>query len=71
MGPKLGPRLGKSLGEAFAKPEVEKSGCSWRLEPVWAPCGSWVTQNQAPKELPLQQLEGVEQVGDGEMARLG
>lgn len=34
---------------------------------MWAPCSSLVTHNQGPRELPLEQLGGVEQVGDGEM----
>lgn len=38
---------------------------------MWPPCGSLVTHNQGPEELPLQQLKGVEQVGAGELPRLG
>lgn len=38
---------------------------------MWAPCSCLVTRNQGLKELPLQQLEGVEQLGDGELPRLG
>lgn len=38
---------------------------------MWSPCSPLATHNQGPKELFVQQLEGVERVGDGEMARLG
>lgn len=55
-GGKLGLKLGKSFEEASAKPEVERSGCCWRPEPVWVPSGSSVTHNEGPKELPLQSL---------------